>query len=284
MRWDDAQLLREIGRAGGLVGAAEALGVDHSTVYRRLRALEDAVGARLFARAGGRYHPTPLGEEVLAHAEAMAARMCELEDALLEVGGEPAGEVRLTAPEALLPLLGPLLADFARAYPAVQVQSTFADRALELGTRQAEVALRFADDPPPDAVGRRLATVAWAVYAPADCPRPDALAWAGFTRDLGHLGAARWLRQQGVAPVMTVNTVPALERVLCAGDWRGPLPCFLGDANPRLLRQGPPLEAAATALWLLYHQALWQSRRVRALVEHLEAGLGGQAAAFEGAG
>lgn len=283
MRWDDVRLVLAVAEAAGLTDAAKALDLNHSTVYRRLMAVEEAAGARLFVREGGVYRATPLGEQVVSHARAMADQMTALMDAVHSRDGEPRGTVRLTAPESALALLGGRLADFQARYPLVQVQGDFSDRFFELAAREVDVAVRFTRALPPDAVGRRVAAVAWAVYAPIACPAPTQLPWAGFTAGRA-LAAAEWLRGRGVTPVMTVNSVPALEQVLCAGEWQGTLPCFVGDANPRLQRLGEAIPDAVSELWILYHQALWQTRRVRALVEHLAAGLAEHVDLFEGRG
>ncbi len=118
LRWDDLRVFLAIAREGSLSGAARTLGVNHSTAWRRPKALEETVGA-LFERDG--YALTPIGEATLPHAERVEEEVFALERAIAGTSESPAGPVRVTAPESMLALLAPILVDFGTAHPQVRV-------------------------------------------------------------------------------------------------------------------------------------------------------------------
>jgi DNA-binding transcriptional LysR family regulator len=275
MRWDDVRIFLKVAQTGSLSGAGRELGLNHSTVYRRLLQLEEQLGVRLFDRDQGSYTLTVAGQEGLQRA-------LEAEQALLgfarAVEGRdevPEGPVRLTAPEALLPVLSPLLASFHDAYPRIDLHVAFGDRFLDLSRNEADVALRPIPRPREGLVGRRLAAIAWTVYAPAQSLDAEALPWAAYGEELDSLDAVRWwkARYADDPVLLSVNSVPAMATVLRTAGCRGMLPCFTGDLDPALRRLSDPIEEAASALWLLVHPDLRRTARVRALLDHLWDGL-----------
>ncbi len=273
MKWDDVPIFLSIARAGSLSGAASALSVTHSTVYRRLAALEDALGCRLFTRSSGRYRLSAVGEEVLGHAEAAEAALLSMERSVQAAATRPSGSVTLTAPEPLLPLIAPHLAPFRTAYPEIALSVRFSDRFYDLTRGEADVAVRPVPRPPEGVVGRRVAGVAWSIYGlagmdPEQCSR---VPWADYGEELARLEAARWQADQpdGGPVMLSVNSVPAMQAVIAEAGCRGLLPCFVGDPDPRLQRLSPPIPEAASALWLLVHPQLRRSPAIRALLDHL---------------
>jgi len=284
LRWDDVQVFVEVARQGSLTGAGQALGVDHSTVYRRLQQLERDLGVALFHKERGRYRLSEAGEMALAHAQAADDSLVAFRRTVTGHDDRPEGAVRLTAPEALLILLAPLAASFRDAYPGIELQMAFTDRFLDLGRQEADVAVRPTPSPPEELAGRRIAGIGWTTYAPVSGERPEDLPWAVYGDELSQLAAARWCAEHhGHDPVqLTVNSVPAMAQVICQAGCRGLLPCFVGDADPHLLRLRPPIDEAASALWLLVHPDLQGAARVRALLDHLWSGLQAHAALLEG--
>lgn len=284
MRWDDVQVFVEVARQGSLTGAGQALGVDHSTVYRRLQQLERDLGVALFHKERGRYRLSEAGAAALAHAETADRSLVAFRRTVTGHDDRPEGMVRLTAPESLLGLLAPLAASFRATYPAIELQMAFSDRFLDLGRQEADVAVRPTSSPPEDLVGRRIAAIGWTTYAPVSGDLPEDLPWAVYGDELGQLAAARWCAtHHGDDPVMlTVNSVPAMAQVICQAGCRGLLPCFVGDPDPHLLRLRPPIREAASELWLLAHPDLRGAARVRALLDHLWKGLQAHGALLEG--
>ncbi len=301
LAWDDIRLVAAIAAAGSLPAAATRLGLDHSTVFRRLRRIDDALGTPAFERGRAGYSPTQAGAEIAA----LFARIEEDRDAVLRrVAGRapsPAGEVRIATSDALLSgLLLPLLAEFGRACPDVRLDLVTGNTALNLSRRDADVAIRASNSPPDTLVGRRVARIAWAVYAaappgtaPADgagtaddaAPFAADAPWVGFGDALSGLSAAAHLRAHLPAErriAARFDTVGGLVSGVEAGLGRGLLPCFAAARRPALSRLAPPIPALATDLWLLTHPDLRQVPRVRVLLDFLAGGLAALRPAIEG--
>lgn len=292
LSWDDFRLIKAIADAGGLTGAAAALGVNHSTVFRRLGQIEEGVGLQLFERRKTGYVATPAGEEMAA----LAARIDDdVQGFARRIAGReiaPSGEVRITTTDTLfMHLLIPIFHAFRREHPTIRLDIVIANQALNLSKRDADIAIRASDSPPETLVGRRLATLAWAVYGRAqDAPETDESDFV-FERDwvclgdqLSHIKAARYVRDR-VAPeriVLKTSAVLGLAQAIEAGIGVGPLPCFIGDQNPALRRIMAPNPEFGTALWLLTHPDIRQSPRIRATLDFLSAEIGRHRKLIEG--
>jgi DNA-binding transcriptional LysR family regulator len=285
--WDDYRTVLAVGRAGSLNGAAKALRVSHPTVFRRVNAIERRLGVRLFERARDGYALTAAGEDMVAAAEAVEARIGAAERRLAGRDARPTGTVRMTTTDTLLfGLLPPLLADFRRACPGIVVEAAAGNAMSDLSRREADVALRPSGPPPDALVGRRLADVAFAVYAALD-DRGGAdadAAWAVPDDSLSHLAVSRWLAREGHLDRASYRAASllALRDAAEHGLGRAVLPCYLGDASPRLRRLGAPIDALRNELWLLTHPDLRRVARIRAFVDHLRDGLAAQRDLIEG--
>jgi molybdate transport repressor ModE-like protein len=285
-RWDDIRVFLAVARSGSLSGAATTLGVNHSTAWRRIQALEATLNATLFDRSAQGYALTEMGCVMLPHAERVEEEVYALQRGVAGNDTLPSGTVSVTAPESMLPLLTPTFVAFRGAHEHIAVDVRLGDRFYALDRREADVAIRPGRQPPEDAVGRKVCGVAWSVYGPAAVPsrESDALPWVAYGDDLSGLAAAQWRRERhGGAPMMTVNTVPGMRCLLSRGRCRGMLPCFVGDDDPLLRRLQPPIAEAASELWLLVHADLRRNARVRLFVDHAWDALRTLAPAFEGA-
>ncbi len=281
LAWDDFRLINAVAEAHTLPAAAVRLGLDHSTVFRRLRQIEAALGTPVFERHRSGYVLTTAGTEIAA----LAARVDEDITAVLRrVAGQspsPAGEVRIATSDALLfDLLLPVLAEFKRACPDVRLDLVTGNTALNLSRRDADVAVRATSSPPETLVGRKIGRIAWAAYAPTPLPAGVSVdaelfamdtSWVGFGDALAGLAAARHLHASVPAPRIACrfDTVGGVVAGIEAGIGVGLLPCFAGDRRPTLLRLGPPIAALATDLWVLTHADLRHVPRVRVLMEFL---------------
>jgi DNA-binding transcriptional LysR family regulator len=295
--WNDLRLVLAVQRAGALTGAAAALGVDHSTAFRRLKAFEERTGVRLFERLpGGSYEPTEAGARMAAAAERMEDEALALERAILGVDHRPAGPLRVTCSETLAHgrLTGHLAA-FRRAYPGIVVELAIENRVLSLTRREADVALRPIRPREGELWGRRLAGVAWAVYgAPGLVAELGAL---GGVADLGRcpvigwewtsarIVAADWLDRAVPAAAVVFRTASLVNQSVAAraGIGLALLPCYLGDADLGLVRAlVEPLAEIAGELWIVTHADLKATARVRAFFETVGEGLARERDLFEG--
>jgi len=284
LSWDDYRFILAVGRAGSLNGAAKRLAVSHPTVFRRINAIERALGTRLFERARDGYTPTPTGEEVIAVAAEIETRIAATERRLAGLDARLSGRVRVTTVEPVLyGLLPPLLAKFRREHPGIVLELVADNAVRDLSRREADVALRPGGKPPEGLIGRKVARLAAAVYRPRTLrlPRgagPEALAgcdWVVPDDSLAHIGMAQWLHRQRYdeRAVLRANSLLALRDAVAHGIGLAVLPCFLGDADRRLARVGEPLEGLAADLWLLSHPDLRRTERIRVFSEAMREGL-----------
>lgn len=283
LSWDDFRLIKAIAEARSLPAAAERLGINHSTVFRRLKQIEDAVGTPLFEKHRAGYTLTAPGEEVAALAERIDE---DVNGVMRKLAGReiaPAGELRVTTNDTLLVhLLTPLFAEFRRQCPDVQLDILLSNQSLNLSRRDADVAIRATDNPPETLVGRRAARIAWALYGRADGvegePGPDRIDiltrnWVSLGEQLGAFRMVKWV--SGHIPpervVYKINTVLGLAEAVEEGVGIGYLPCFIGDVRPALRRLAPPQPDFAADLWLLTHPDLRHAPRVRVFLDFLAA-------------
>ncbi len=285
LSWDDFRLVKAIADRGGLTSAARHLGINHSTAFRRLGALETALAARLFERSRLGYVPTPAGRAMAATASRMEMDIADFDRDLASRAQTPSGELRVTAPTGfVIDLLMPLLARFLDLYPQIQLDIVVSEDPLNLSRRDADVAIRASDAPPANLIGRRLSGIAWAIYARGDADR-EKRRWISPSLRVGR--DSRFFRRirelaGDDAIVMQIDAVIGLREAIEAGVGIGPLPCYVGDACATLRRLSEPEPDLASDLWILTHPDLRHAVRVRAFTEFMAEAVAPLRAAFEG--
>jgi DNA-binding transcriptional LysR family regulator len=291
LSWDEFRLIKSVAEARSLVGAADSLGVNHSTVFRRLAAVESAVGARLFERSRTGYEPTAAGEEMIALATTMAESVQEFERRVAGRDVKLTGELTVTVPGAVgLQLMPGIVAQFRAQHPGVVVALNLSNQMLDLSRRDADVAIRLTNDPPETLVGRRICTGRWAVYRPgamADSVGAEPIestAFIGFGGNMGPASARRWIEANidSERIVARANSTHCMLELARQGVGAVLLPCFLGDRSPGLIRAGYPLPELDAGLWMLTHSDLRRAARVRAFMEFAGAELAKHRRAIEG--
>jgi DNA-binding transcriptional LysR family regulator len=287
--WNDLRLILAVARTGTLKGAAQALGVNHSTAFRRLGALEEALGVRLFERLpGGVYAPTAAGERTAAVAERIETETAILDRDMLGHDHRLTGQLRVTSSETLaFRLLTAHLARFREAHPGIRVELVIERRVLSLSRREADIALRVTRPREGDLYGRKLADIAWAVYgaralvaqrAPADPEHLDLSRWPLIAWDETAHGieSADWLASKVPDSAIAFRTNSVLNQFIAAKSGIGLaiLPCYLGDPEPDLQRMTPnPIRELAGELWIVTHADLRRTARVRAFFDLVGEGL-----------
>jgi DNA-binding transcriptional LysR family regulator len=296
LAWDDFRLIKAIADVRSLPAAAALLGIAHSTVFRRLSQIEEVLGAKLFERHRSGYTLTTLGEEMVALAQRVDEDITAFTRKMVGRELSPAGELRVTTSDALLiHLLTPLFMKFRKRFHDVRLDVVLANQELNLSKRDADVAIRATDHPPENLVGRRAATIAWALYGrtedfpereAVDLERLYARNWVSLGDHLATLKTVKFV-QEHVPPERIgykVNTVLGLAEAIELGLGVGHLPCFIGDAQPGLVRLAPPAPEFSDDLWLLTHPDLRHSPRVRVFLDFLATEVGRQRRFIEGAG
>jgi molybdate transport repressor ModE-like protein len=295
--WNEPRLVLAVARAGSLTQAAKALGLDHSTVFRRLRALEERIGVRLFERLpGGAYQATAAGERMAAAAERMEDEAVALERDIAGRDHRLSGRLRVTSSETLAyRLLTGQLAAFREAHPGVVVELAIDNRVLSLSRREADIALRPVRPREGDLWGRKLAGIAWTVYGRrdrltgADAPTStDELSrhpLIGWDDGASGIGAAAWLESVAPGEAFVFRTTSLIGQLVAAkaGIGLAVLPCYLGDPEPDLARALPsPVAELGTELWIVTHKDLRRTARVRAFFELVGDGLACERDLFAG--
>lgn len=283
LAWDDFRLIKAVADAKGLPAAAAQIGVNHSTVFRRLKQIEEALGTLLFERHRTGYALTPAGEEMVALANRLDEEITTVGRKLAGREPAPSGELRVTTPDSLLiHMLMPMMAEFRLRFPEVRLDIVLSNQPLNLSKRDADVAIRATDNPPENLVGRRVARINWALYGRADdFPAPGEVAmeelvklnWVTLGDGLGTLNAVKFV-QENVRPeniAFKVNSVLGIAEAVEGGLGIGHIPCLIGDSRPSLVRLAPPEPDFAAELWLLTHPDLRHSPRVRAFLDFLAA-------------
>ncbi|HEY8612865.1 MAG TPA: LysR family transcriptional regulator [Roseomonas sp.] len=288
LAWDDFRLIDAVAATRNLPAAAARLGIDHSTVFRRLKQVEALLGTPLFERHRSGYTLTPAGEEVAALAARVDEDITSVTRRLSGQAPAPAGEVRLATSDSLLSdLLMPMLARFRRANPAIRLDLVTGNAALNLSRRDADIAVRATDHPPDVLVGRRAARIAWALYGVAGTAAADPLAeanWVCLGENLAGLKVVRFAHAAVPAGRLAArfDTVLGLAHGVAAGIGVGHLPCFIGDAWPGFVRLSPVEPDYASDLWLLTHPDLRHTPRMRALLDSLAEQIAAQRPLIEG--
>lgn len=297
LAWDDFRLIKAIADAGGLTGAAAALNVNHSTVFRRLGQIEEQLGHALFERRKTGYVATSAGEEMTTLASRIDDDVTAFGRRLAGRDLAPSGDLRVTTTDTLyLHVLLPIFAAFRAAHPLIRLDVVMASQTLNLSRRDADVAIRASDSPGETLVGRRLANLNWAVYAHAGAPATEAEAhepkllfrrdWVALGDPLGYVKAARYVRDHVPAERIALRSsaVLGLTEAVEQGMGIGPLPCFIADQRPGLVRLLPPDPDFSTGLWILTHPDIRHAPRVRAFMDFVGGELAKRKAQLEGAG
>lgn len=291
--WNDLKYALSLYRAGSLAGAGRLLGVDETTVSRRLKALEGKLQAGLFIRnRSGICEATDIGLAVIERAERIECENALIGEIVGRYSGQLFGVVRITSvPMIVDRVLVPRLDEFRAANPGITVELASESRNLSLTRREADLALRLAR---PSTGGlhtkaRRIGNLAFAVYYPASVSdeRLADLEWIGYDEAHQHLPQARWLAtadrgadrsKRADFPCLRVSDAETAREAVASGLGRTILPRIVADADPRLRRMDPWLcrteigvDLPVREVWLLSHQAQNDQKAVSAAKEWLSA-------------
>jgi DNA-binding transcriptional LysR family regulator len=283
MDWNDLRHFLAVARTGSTLAAGRQLGVSQTTAARRVAALEAELSLTLFERSQAGYRLTPAGEELIPLAEEIEAAACRFADAAAAQSREVSGTVRLTVDEIYaVALLPPILKDLHEAWPAIRIELDTTDAKRDLAAGEADIALRASKGPSEAGlVGRRLATEAWTIY----CSRDYAAAHGRPSRRRELKGHAfigggspavwrayrAWLERNELAGQVAIEqgTSTGLLAAVRAGSGLAVLPSLVASLDPDLVRCLPPVAENEFGLWLLTHERLRHTPRVRVVLDFL---------------
>jgi len=272
--WEDVRVFLAVARFGSLSAAGRSLGVNHATVSRRMRSLEEATSERLIERRPDGYVLTAAGTRILGPAGQM-----EIAAGMVSRGGDddrPRGLVRINAPPSLAQtfLVG-RLAKLAIEQPGLDIDLASDVRSVSLERRETDIALRLARPEDGDVHATKLATLGFGFYGGDACRRRieagEEPVFVGFGDLNAHLPEAVWLSRHFPKARMSFRTSSQTIQAVAAREGAGlaMLPYFVGKADPRLrlcdLAHTPP----ARELWLVTRRQDRGDRLIQVVVEHL---------------
>ena len=283
MDWNDLRYLVAVAEHGSTLKAGQALRVSQTTVARRIAALEQAAGLPLFDRRTAGYALTADGEALLDHARAVASAAQGFVEAAASRSRDASGTVRLTTEEIFAnTLLGPMLRELHELHPDIIIDLDTAREIRDLGNGDADIALRSTNKPQPaGTVGRRLCIDDWTLYCSRDYGarhgvpksveqlKSHALIGGGG----GNLWRAyeAWIHELGLEEQVAMHhgTSTGLLTAVRSGFGIAVLPCIVADGEPDLIRCLPPRRGHGRVMWLLTHERVRHTPRVRVVIDFL---------------
>lgn len=278
MNWQDLHYVLVVARSKSVAAAARSLGVTHSTVLRRINALEERQGIRLFDRLRSGYVLNPDGQQLLQAAQTIEETIDGLERRFAGKELKLEGTIRVTTTDSILSsLVGKHLANFKEAYPDIKLELTLTSHVLSLTRRDADVAIRPSRTQPDRLAGTRISDFLFAIYAGREywhendeTPVADH-PWLGPDDALLGSPAGRWLHDQLPEARITfsADSFIALADAAAKGLGLSVLPCCQADQDERLVRIRGPIKKYPTNIWVLAHHDLLKAARVRTFYDYM---------------
>lgn len=279
--WNDLRHFLEVVRSGSVSHAAKRLQVNQTTVSRRISALEERLGKTLFERSANNWLITPVGERLIASAEHMAEEVHTIERYVMAESQELSGKLRLTVGDICTQQLAmPAVTAFIQQYPEVDLEVVATRNDLDLTAREADIALRATDSPPPNLIGKRITHLAFDIYGQKK-----------YLDDIKNnkidktIPCITWLGDSFTRPPWIEKSFPKCERIYRTSELGvmlqmtkqglgiAQLPCALCDPDPDLYRIPAKYIEPGWGLWVLSHVDIRTTARVRIFKNFLVAEL-----------
>ncbi|OUR73029.1 LysR family transcriptional regulator [Methylophaga sp. 41_12_T18] len=279
MDWNSLKIFIAITNSGSLSGAAKELGVNHSTIFRRLNSFEDELGGRLFERINNRYELTAMGEELLVQSQTIADSFDDIDRHIVGKDFQPKGTVKITAPNNIAYRFLPrYIAEFNKTYPDIHIELLASNQAFNMNNREADIAVRATRSPPDNLIGRNVCTLNWSVFASK--AYKDRYGYPQTIDDLkdhvliGGAGAMQnlpgfiWLEKHFGQQINTrCDELMVMSSFAKAGQGLAFLP---SDQVRSGLKNLFPFPAGQEGgLWLLSHPDLRNVERIKLVIQHL---------------
>jgi len=277
MNWDDLRFFLAVVRSGGTGKAASDLGVNQSTVSRRIVALEETVGAPLFARVARGLAPNPLGMKLLPHAETAERAVVDFRSEL--VTDRTVGMVRVaTLSELGTWFIAPKMAAFNTRFPDIEIK--LMPETLDPERDEVDIALCFSAPARGTLLGRKLRVFTYRAYAATSYlalldenrrNRPERWEWLGLAPSSGDVPEQTWFREHllRVNPVMYATNLDILAKAVIAGMGVALLPCPVAEFYAELEPLDLDTSGLTRELWIMTSRQLFEMPRIRAVWDFL---------------
>ncbi len=271
MNWDDLRFFLALARARTVSAAGRDLQVKHTTVSRRIKALEHGLGTRLFDHLPDGYAMTPAGENLYQNALIMEEQAHAVDRQVFGLDAQLKGNLVLTASHDVFSrLVIPQLGMFRKAYPGIELQLLSSTGLADLSARQADIALRLTPKPPDYLIGKQVMPLGIGIYASRQYlennPQPNHLVlWND------ELEKPEWAQQNFPEADVVIRANDVTTLLACLNNNMGVtmLPCYIGETAAELYRLDLPLAISTWGVWVLSHVDLRATARVRACREFL---------------
>ncbi|MEM9693258.1 MAG: LysR family transcriptional regulator [Myxococcota bacterium] len=280
LRLDDLIVFLAVKRRGTGKGASRTLGINQSTVSRRIAALEEALEVSLFVRTPEGLEVTEAGQRLAVYAEQAEATALDVMRVISGTQTKPEGTVRVAVPTDLCnEIVTPFLVDVCRGHPRLQLDVLTGNRFVDLARGEADLAVRTVRPSQGDLVVKRLVEVTYGVFGAKSfleahglVDRYEDLPWLTWTREMENTPGGRWFSSLGECTVsMRTDSMRVRLNALRAGVGVAVLPHAIAQLEPSLIEvvlPGPPIPS--NALWLVSHRAMRRSPRVELVWAALE--------------
>ena len=271
MNWDDARIFLALCREGSVSGAGKALGVNHTTVARRIAAFERELGTRLFDRKRDGYAMTQAAENMYDNALRMEEYAQAIDRTMYGRDAELEGLLKLTAPyDFANRVIAPVLPRFHRDYPRIELELLTTTGLVDLAAREADLAVRLSEAPPDYLVGRKVLPLRHGVYG-----APRYLRTTRATPDVIVFRSEKqlpdWVQQNfpDANVILRTDNLSTMCAAVAAGHGLARMPCYEADSDRRVKRLDVPLTPSRWGVWILSHVDLRSTARVRVTREFL---------------
>lgn len=283
LNWDNLRYVLRVAGSGSIAAAARELGVNRTTVLRRINAFQQDLSCRIFERGDSGYVLTPEAEKMIAAAREVEATLFDMQRQIAGRELRLEGELRVTTTDSfMLAMLTPHLASFRERHPHIVVTVLITNSLLDLNRRDADIAIRPIPEPDAGLVGHRLRDVRFDAFASP--PYLDSAGelplfrhrWLGFADSLRATNLGAWLESK-LEPghiCLRCDSFVGLRAAAEAGIGVAMLPRFLGEGSGSLVRLAQLEPGMNTGLWILTHPDLVRSARVHAFIDHFSRALG----------
>ena len=291
LNWDVLKIIIAVADNGSTVAAASKLGVNASTVQRRIVKFENENGVQLFDRRLQGYTPTVAGRALVEAARGIEDSINSINRDILGLDLRLEGRLSVTTTDTLLQAVLPKhLASFAEKYPKIDLDITVTNNRLDLSKQDADVAIRPSLGPPEDLFGQRVSGLGFGVYGLRKFTDEDKgdirhnSLWIGVGSILADSHVGHWLvRHVPQANItMKADSFPVIAELAKAGCGLAVLPCCLGDQERALQQLAIPTKELSTSLWILTHADTRHAARVKAFTDLVSALLRGDSQLLEG--
>jgi len=277
INWDNLRYVLMVAEKGSVAAASRELGVNRTTVLRRINTFQDNLNCLIFERSDSGYILTPEAEKMIDSAREVENTLFNMQRQIAARELRLEGELRVTTTDTLIvSVIGPYLASFHRKYPHIVVNIVMTNSILDMNRRDADVAVRPTKSPEGNLVGRRLGDIHFGIYASVDYLKTcdsDNLNdhnWIGFETELQSTHPGKWLDSNILAEKICLrgDSFVALKVASENGMGLSLLPHYLGDSSAALQKLPISIDELNTGLWLITHPDLVRSARVHAFMDH----------------